>query len=92
MLADLAALAVDESGPASQIAGVDVGAETPEPWAHSAIVHNATGMVSEQLDIEVDEALLRLRALAFVTGRTVSDVAHDIVDRQLLIESWTDHG
>jgi hypothetical protein len=46
-------------------------------------VHQATGMVSVQLKVPVEEALLRLRARAFATGRSVSDVAADVVARRL---------
>jgi ANTAR domain/GAF domain len=43
------------------------------------VVHQATGMVAEQLGITVTEALIRLRAHAFTQGRTLTDVANDIV-------------
>ena len=42
------------------------------------VVHQAAGMVAVQLGIPVNEALLRLRAHAFSSGRTVSDVAADV--------------
>ena len=45
-------------------------------------VHQATGMVSSQLDIPVSEALLRLRARAFAQGRNVSELAGDVVARR----------
>jgi len=91
VLADLAALAVDPLLRPTSIAGVDLSSEAFEPWAHAAVVHNASGMVSEQLGIGVDEALLRLRAVAFAIERHVADVARDVVDRRLRIESWADH-
>jgi hypothetical protein len=47
------------------------------------VVHQAAGMVAAQLEVPVAEALLRLRARAFSTGRTVSDVATDVVARRL---------
>jgi len=90
LLADLAALAVDQLHGATSIAGVALAAEAFEPWAHAAVVHNASGMVSEQLGIDVNEALLRLRAVAFVVERPVADVARDVVDRRLRIASWAD--
>jgi len=88
LLADLAALAVDRADVASSIDEVGIAVEPSAPWAHSAIVHNACGMVSVQLGISVDDALLRLRALAFVQGRGVIHLARAIVSRQLTIESW----
>ena len=88
VLADLAALAVDQHDASPAIAGVDLYTEPAQGWAHPTVVHNATGMVSEQLHIDVQEALLRLRAVAFVTERTVADVARDVVSRTFRIESW----
>jgi len=46
-------------------------------------VHQATGMVLAQLDISADEAALLLRAHAFSSGRTVAEVANDVVERRL---------
>lgn len=47
------------------------------------VVHQAAGMVSVQLDVSVTEALLRLRAQAFATGRSINELARDVVDRRL---------
>lgn len=57
---------------------------------HRAEVHQASGMVAVQLGIEVAEALVRLRAYGYGTGRPVADVAADIVGRRLLLNN--DHG
>jgi len=46
-------------------------------------VHQATGMVSMQLGSDLITAFLRLRAHAFSTGRRLSAVADDVVDRKL---------
>ena len=46
-------------------------------------VHQATGMVLVQLNTTATDAFLRLRSHAFASGRTVQDVAHDVVTRQL---------
>ena len=43
------------------------------------VVHQATGMVAEQLGITVTEALIRLRAYAFTQDRALTDVANDVV-------------
>ena len=45
------------------------------------VVHQASGMVSVQLDVSVDHALVRLRAHAFRTGTPLIDVARGVVDR-----------
>jgi hypothetical protein len=54
------------------------------------VVHQASGMVSEQMGIPVDEALALLRAHAFVDGRSVAEVAHEVVERRLRLD--TDSG
>ena len=91
VLAGLAGLAVERRGPPS-VSGVDLTSEPVEDWAYPSIVHNASGMVSEQLDIDVDQALLRIRALGFATDRQVSDVARAVVERSLRLDVWTDNG
>jgi predicted PP-loop superfamily ATPase len=46
-------------------------------------VHQATGMLTVQLGVNATEAFLRLRAYAFSSGRSIHDVAHDVVERVL---------
>ncbi len=46
-------------------------------------VHQATGMVAAQLDVSDGEALTRLRGRAFADGRTVSELASDVVARRV---------
>ncbi len=48
-----------------------------------AVVHQAAGMVSIQLDISVGEALVRLRAHAFATDRPLTEVAREVIARTL---------
>src|SRR5918994_398145 len=52
--------------------------------AHRAEIHQATGMVSVQLDVTAAEALARMRAHAFVHDRLLIEVAHDVVARRLV--------
>jgi hypothetical protein len=40
-------------------------------------------MVSEQLDVAIGEAFVRLRAYAYAQDRRLSEVARDIVARRL---------
>jgi GAF domain-containing protein len=47
------------------------------------VVHQASGMVSVQLNISVTDALIRLRAYAFANERVLTDVAKDVVSRHL---------
>jgi hypothetical protein len=42
-------------------------------------IHQATGMVSVQLGVDLSEALLHLRGRAFGDGRALSDLAADVV-------------
>jgi GAF domain/ANTAR domain len=51
-----------------------------------AAVHQASGMVSEQLQIPVGDALVRLRAYAYAGGRPINDVARDVVARRLRLD------
>ena len=58
-----------------------------EPLAgYRAVVHQASGMVSVQLGVGVGEALVRLRAHAYGSGRELADVAADVVTRRLRLD------
>ncbi|WP_447040538.1 ANTAR domain-containing protein [Streptomyces sp. DSM 118878] len=50
---------------------------------YRAAVHQATGMISVQVGVPLAQALLFLRAHAFRHGRSVVDVADDVVARRL---------
>jgi hypothetical protein len=50
-------------------------------------VSQATGMLVAQLGVEPAEALVRLRAHAYATNRSATDVARDILDRRLQLEA-----
>jgi hypothetical protein len=50
-------------------------------------VSQATGMLVAQLGVEPAEALVRLRAHAYATNRSATDVARDILDRQLRLDA-----
>jgi hypothetical protein len=45
----------------------------------SAPVHQAAGMVMVQVDGTIEDAMARLRAVAFVEGRSLHQVARDVV-------------
>lgn len=87
--ADLAAV------PVLDLLDADLQAAASEPgsnaWAElnalsRAEVSQATGMLVAQLGIDPAEALLRLRARAYATGRPATDVAHDILERRLTLD------
>lgn len=69
-------------------AGAIAGA-VPEEHERGAdfhfVVHNAAGMVSVQLGVSVIEALIRLRAYAFRSGRPLRNVAEEVVAHLLWI-------
>jgi hypothetical protein len=81
VLADLAArwvLEAQAGAPPGAVAQeLEIGADF-----HFA-VHNAAGMISVQQGISVTEALIRLRAYAFIKDRLLADVAEDVVARRL---------
>ncbi|MGH3883983.1 MAG: ANTAR domain-containing protein [Pseudonocardiaceae bacterium] len=71
--------------------GTDGGDDLPSSgfeyrWAE---VRQATGMVSVQLGSDLIVAFLRLRAHAYLTGRRLSKVASDVVERRLRFEPDT---
>ena len=47
------------------------------------VIHQATGMIAAQLDETVTDALARLRAAAFASGRSMYDIAQDVVERRV---------
>ncbi|BCY06578.1 ANTAR domain-containing protein [Actinoplanes sp. L3-i22] len=55
-----------------------------------AEVHQATGMISVQLGLPVEDALARLRAHAFATGRDLEDLAGDVVTRRIRFNDLDD--
>ncbi len=63
------------------------GDDETEPFDNGAgirrEVHQATGMISAQLDITSSEAFARLRATAIATERSITAVSRDVVDRTI---------
>ena len=49
------------------------------PPPYRMVVHQAAGMVMVQLDVGVEEALVRLRSTAYAEGRSINDLAADLV-------------
>jgi hypothetical protein len=47
------------------------------------VVHQATGMIAAQLNETTSNALARLRAAAFASGRPMYDIAQDVVERRV---------
>jgi hypothetical protein len=59
------------------------GDSQPETQFSRRTIHQATGMVLAQLNLPPDEARLVIQAHAFATGRTMQEIAEDIVERRL---------
>ena len=51
--------------------------------SYRAEIDQATGMLTEQLDVSITDAFVRLRAYAYVNDIQLADVARDIVARRL---------
>lgn len=82
--------------PMLDLMGADFQAAVADPdsdaWAEltqlsRAEVSQATGMLMAQLEITAAEALVRLRAHAYATGRNATEVADDILERRLRLEA-----
>jgi hypothetical protein len=56
------------------------------PTGFGAEVYQASGMIMVQLDVDVSEALARLRAHAYAEERPLREVARDVVTRRLRLE------
>lgn len=65
--------------------GSTLPADSPGHLQH-AVVHQATGMLSVQLSLTLPQALLRLRAHAYGSGRSLTDTSQDVVDRRLRLD------
>lgn len=57
--------------------------------AHWAAVHQATGMLSVQLRVPLDQAFVRLRARAFATGVPLRELAGEVIAGRVHLEDST---
>jgi hypothetical protein len=60
-----------------------LASELSDANAHRAEVHQASGMTAIQLRIDVNAALMRIRAHAYATDQSVASVAQEIVAHRL---------
>ncbi len=91
------AVAAELAGvPVLDLLSADLDAAVDDPgssaWAElnalsRAEVSQATGMLMAQLDVDPTEALVRIRAHAYATGRSATEVARDILDRRLRLDA-----
>jgi hypothetical protein len=80
-LADIAARQVLRKVVA-RVAG-DAADSDDDTTGSRTVVHQATGMVIAQLDVNAADALLVLRGRAYSAGVTVREIARAVVDRSL---------
>jgi hypothetical protein len=57
--------------------------EEPESPFSRRLIHQATGMVLAQLDLNAEDARLVIQGHAFATGRSMMDVSRAVVDGEL---------
>ncbi|KOG17077.1 hypothetical protein ADK35_24765 [Streptomyces viridochromogenes] len=88
--ADLATLLLLDTG--IDEAGAPTGGPTGGPMpdrgfgdlgAYRSEIDQASGMLTVQLGVGIEEAFVQLRAYAYVQGRRLADVAADVVARRL---------
>lgn len=90
VLADVAAQAVllmQANAPSDMLA---VELESGSDFQY--VVHQASGMVSVQLGVGIGQALVRLRAYAFGSDRSLTEVAKSVVARTLRFDPTRDDG
>jgi hypothetical protein len=56
-------------------------------WSSQAVVHQATGMIADQLDVPTEDALALLRARAYADDELLTEVAQYVVGRELHFDS-----
>ncbi|MHA6764964.1 ANTAR domain-containing protein [Streptacidiphilus sp. PAMC 29251] len=61
-----------------------------EKGGYRAEIDQATGMLTGQMDVGIEEAFIRLRAYAYANNRRLSEVAADVVSRRLRFTADSD--
>jgi hypothetical protein len=86
------------SGAISAVAAIEAASSEPAvPLTGGnqfsrARVYIASGMVAVQLSVSADEGLDRLRAYTYAEGRSINDVAADIIAKRLSLRDFRDEG
>ena len=76
-----------QAGQPGQADGNGLGGQQADLARHRAEIDQATGMLTEQLDVGIAEAFTRLRAYAYANDLRLADVARDIVARRLRLHA-----
>ncbi|MGI5166710.1 GAF and ANTAR domain-containing protein [Spirillospora sp. CA-253888] len=84
VFADLAAQVAFRAHPAPHVLAALSG-DAP-PHGFPPVVHQAAGVLAVQLDIGVDQALLRLRAYAYLHAEPVTGIARQVIERRLTLD------
>lgn len=87
LLADLATTGLLERAGEAERAGLEFA---PRPVTSFHDVNVATGMLAAQLRISLDDAFARLRAHAFGQGRSLVEVALDVVERRITLKELSE--
>ena len=66
-----------------QVQGDTLHPELGGGFAYSPVIHQSTGIISVQAGVGIGEALLLLRARAYSSGRSLLELATDVVDHKL---------
>lgn len=83
VVADVAARAILAAQAEAGQGDLGTGLDGTDHWP---VVHQAAGMLAEQLDVPVADALVRLRAQAFRTELLITDVAREVVEGRLRLD------
>ncbi|HET7329087.1 MAG TPA: GAF and ANTAR domain-containing protein [Nocardioidaceae bacterium] len=65
----------------------DMHPNLADPVGRRPEIHQATGMIAVQAAVGLAEALVLLRARAFGSGRTVAEIAREVVNRTLRFDN-----
>jgi ANTAR domain len=80
-------LMLDGQGQAAGDPGTGPGGQPAGLALHRAEIDQATGMLTEQLGVDMADAFVRMRAYAYVNDLRLTDVARDIIARRLRLVS-----
>jgi hypothetical protein len=81
--ATLLLLEAQDQAAGEAAAGSGSGGQPADLALHRAEIDQATGMLTEQLGVDITAAFIRLRAYAYAHDRALSDLARDIVARRI---------
>lgn len=84
--AELAVESLLDTHHAAQERDLDLDPDLADALEHRAELFQAQGMLMVELGVSLAEAMVRLRAHAFATGRTPGEVARDVVAGRLVLE------